>query len=534
LLVLVALASGERSESHAQERRHQTGDDQNPQEDHQSGRESGGGHADQPRTRQLFLSGEHHRRRVVVVEREGQVAGGDDPDDAIQPHLLLRVGFDGPAHAPLVSGAAAVQVRFDRERRRRWRPVRALRGAVRQLENPVHAQMVGIRALVGALVPADLDRALEVDLHAVGKLERLEVGVGQDGSASAEVFDLGEARHELGASDATLLVDQLDGGALAVVRHAVAHQHVELAVVVFDGQHHRHGLADLDEAGDLAGPGTFAHLDLHPAADVVSGEVRPHHVQHVHGEGTERHGFLVLVVPSTTQFPRLVPHFLHLRVVLDHYDVLEVGTRTGLRAVPVQTIFGVPRGTTRVDPDLEMCGRPAQTGRKVDTMDITVVTLAEDNPVEGFVKTDVHLHQVLLALDVERDDLGHVWNRRGPDIAAATSRAILVHRLFGWGRRWPVVRVLVVIDRLFVLLEEGFVREVLVVSRGEIDPSSGWSVVGELLGRLVLLAQRLQRQLVRIGVVVVVAVLFDLFGSGDRFDHFDVFAEDGQLERQSE
>ena len=66
--------------------------------------------------------------------------------------------------------------------------------------------------------------------------------------------------------------------------HAVAHQHVELLLVVLDGQHHGHCLADLDEAGHLAGPGSLSDLDLHPAADIVSGKVRSHHVQHVHGE----------------------------------------------------------------------------------------------------------------------------------------------------------------------------------------------------------------------------------------------------------
>ena len=66
--------------------------------------------------------------------------------------------------------------------------------------------------------------------------------------------------------------------------HAVAHQHVELLLVVLDSQDHGHGLSDLDKAGHLTGPGSLSDLDLHPAADVVSSEIRPDHVQHVHGE----------------------------------------------------------------------------------------------------------------------------------------------------------------------------------------------------------------------------------------------------------
>lgn len=104
----------------------------------------------------------------------------------------------------------------------------------------------------------------------------------------------------------------MNGRTLAVVSHAIPHEHVEFGVVVLDGKHHCHGLTDLDETRDLGGPGSLAHLDLHPAADVVTGEVGPHHVQHVHGEGPERHRLLVQVVPGTAQLARLVPHLLHL------------------------------------------------------------------------------------------------------------------------------------------------------------------------------------------------------------------------------
>ena len=66
--------------------------------------------------------------------------------------------------------------------------------------------------------------------------------------------------------------------------HAVSDQHVELLLVVLDSQHHRHGLPDLDKAGHLTGPGSLSDLDLHPAANVVSGKVGSDHIQHVHGE----------------------------------------------------------------------------------------------------------------------------------------------------------------------------------------------------------------------------------------------------------
>lgn len=88
----------------------------------------------------------------------------------------------------------------------------------------------------------------------------LEVGVRHDGRGLAKVAHLLEARHDLGPSNAAELVDELDGGAEAVVSDAVAHEHVELVLVVFDGEHHGHRLADLDDAGHFGSPRTFADL----------------------------------------------------------------------------------------------------------------------------------------------------------------------------------------------------------------------------------------------------------------------------------
>ena len=156
------------------------------------------------------------------------------------------------------------------------------------------------------------------------------MSVGQDGGGRAKVLDLGEARHELGSGDATSLVDQLDGRPFAVVGHAVAHEHVEFAVVVLDGQHHGHRLTDFDQSGHFGSPRSFANLDLHPAADVVTGKISAHNVQHVDGERPEGDGLFVLVVPCAAQFAGLIPDLLDLRVKLDDDGVLEEGARTSL------------------------------------------------------------------------------------------------------------------------------------------------------------------------------------------------------------
>ena len=85
---------------------------------------------------------------------------------------------------------------------------------------------------VWTVVSTDLDHTLEVNVHRVGELERLEVGVTDYRGRGAKVLDLLELGHDLGPGDAAQLVHQLDGGPLAVVSHTVADKHVELVLVI--------------------------------------------------------------------------------------------------------------------------------------------------------------------------------------------------------------------------------------------------------------------------------------------------------------
>lgn len=50
---------------------------------------------------------------------------------------------------------------------------------------------------LGTIVPANLNHTLEVDVHAVGELEGLEVGEANDRRARAEVLDLLEPAEEM-------------------------------------------------------------------------------------------------------------------------------------------------------------------------------------------------------------------------------------------------------------------------------------------------------------------------------------------------
>jgi len=193
-------------------------------------------------------------------------------------------------------------------------------GVGRVLRQCIVAGALGL----GAVVSAHLDYALEVHVHRVGELKRLEVRERHDGRGRPEVLDLLELIHDLRPDDATVVVDQLYGRSLAVVRHAVAHQHVKLVLLVLDGQNHGHCLPDLYDARHLGCPRSLAHLDLHPALQVVAEEVSGDRVQHVHLERLERDRLLVEVVPRAPQLARLIPHLLHVRVVLDDDGVLHV------------------------------------------------------------------------------------------------------------------------------------------------------------------------------------------------------------------
>ena len=296
----------------------------------------------------------------------------------------------------------------------------SLRGSVRVLGNLWGVIRGGSRlALVGTLVTADLDCALEVNLHGVGELECLEVSVREDGSGSSEILDLGELGHELGSGDASLLVDELNGSALAVMSHAVADEHVELVVVILDGQNHGHRLANLDKAGNLGSPGSLSDLNLHPASDVVSGKVSANDVQHVNGERSEGDGLLVLVVPRAPQLASLIPDLLNLGIVLDDNCVLKEGSRSRVSSISVKSVLGVSSGSARVDGDVEFGAGAAESGGQVNAVDIGVVALGEDDSVEWLVEFDKYFHQVLFTGHVEADNLGHVRLGLGPGFVLA-------------------------------------------------------------------------------------------------------------------
>jgi hypothetical protein len=112
---------------------------------------------------------------------------------------------------------------------------------------------------------AKFDLAFNVELHLVWELERLEIGVGEDGGAgSLGVFGGGEwVGEELSLEGATVVVGQFDDWASLVavssVGDAFADAHVKLWVTV-NGDHEGHGFTNLDQAGGRVSEGTASNL----------------------------------------------------------------------------------------------------------------------------------------------------------------------------------------------------------------------------------------------------------------------------------
>lgn len=267
----------------------------------------------------------------------------------------------------------------------------------------VNVQDSWIGALLRTLVTTDLDRTLEVNLHRIRELECLEVSIRQHRRACPEVLDLRKPRHQLRSRHTSTLIHQLNRSSLTIVSHAVSHQHIKLAVVVLDGQHHRHRLADLYQSGHLRSPWSLSDLNLHPASHIISSKVRSNHVQHIHGERPERYALLVLIVPRASQLPGLIPNLLHLRIVLQYNYVLEVRSRSRFRSrIPiVQSIISISGCSTLINPNVESSRTLAQPGRQVDAVDVAVVALREYDTEEGLIELNEHLHALLFTFHVQ-------------------------------------------------------------------------------------------------------------------------------------
>ena len=111
-----------------------------------------------------------------------------------------------------------------------------------------------------ALVTTDLDHTLEVDIHGVGELESLEVGIGHDGSGGSKVLDFVESGHDLGPCHTTVSIDKLNRCAFTIVSNAVTNQHVEFIFIVFNGEYHGHCLTNLHNSRYFRSPWTLSNL----------------------------------------------------------------------------------------------------------------------------------------------------------------------------------------------------------------------------------------------------------------------------------
>ena len=222
----------------------------------------------------------------------------------------------------------------------------------------------------------------------------------------------------------------------------------------------------------------------------------------------ESDGLLVLIVPRAPKLPGLVPDLLHLRVVLDNDCVLEVGSRARVGAVSIKAIFCnkedenlgqfifndvstcVASCAAAVDGDVKVGVALAGLGGQVDTVEVAEVSLAEDDTVEGLVKLEGDLHQVLLTLDIEAGDLGHVLLGLRPHGVCLRSRGLDIGR-GGLAGHSNIVRDVGLLGRLGLVALLGRLRSGLVLGL------PGRSRLGDILRPLGRLGSRLVLRLGR-------------------------------------
>lgn len=116
----------------------------------------------------------------------------------------------------------------------------------------------------------------------------------------------------------------------------------------------------------------------------------------------------------------------YLRIVLDDDGVFKVSSASAVGSITVEAILGVACGATAIDADVEVGPFASGSRRQVDALAMAVVSLREDDSVEWFVELNRHLHQVLFALHIQVDNLGHLGLRQRPWVVTAVTAATMI------------------------------------------------------------------------------------------------------------
>lgn len=112
----------------------------------------------------------------------------------------------------------------------------------------------------------------------------------------------------------------------------------------------------------------------------------------------------------------MIVDFLHIRIVLNHYSILEEGSTSRVASHSVEPILGISLSSAAIDADVEVGLLLSTVGSHMNTLALTVVALAEDDAIEDLVKLDAHFHQVLLTFHLEIRDLGHIRSLQRPTV----------------------------------------------------------------------------------------------------------------------
>lgn len=124
----------------------------------------------------------------------------------------------------------------------------------------------------------------------------------------------------------------------------------------------------------------------------------------------------------------LIPHFLHIRIILNDDGVLDVAA--GWRRCPVllTIVIGRAAHAATVQENLECRTQMAGARFQMHTVSITVETFRENHAVEWAIEFDIDAHVSLLALHLQMLDLRTVvWRTQWPWIL----RHLIVTRMLG-------------------------------------------------------------------------------------------------------
>lgn len=257
--------------------------------------------------------------------------------------------------------------------------------------------LIRIRAHL-AIGFAQLDIALDHNVHDVGEFERVEEGVRDHRSARiAGIAGLLERAKQFRFQHTTVIVGQIDFvRASRILRFALFDLYVETRIASHR-HHQREGFADFHQPVGRFGEWTAANLNIKFRHRRITAERDDFLRQHVHAQ-RNRQRLIQIALPETPNRPNCIPNLLDTSLILQHQHILQIGLP--LRVERIHKL-----GTAGIQTDGETIFCFTRILVDVPTIGIAVETFRIDDTVELTVEFDVDGHHVFGALDVDGVDV---------------------------------------------------------------------------------------------------------------------------------